>query len=362
VRWAKPSSSPRALEAEQLDLEILALVAELRHVLTSQIHRRFNPERAATTTQRRLKRLADADLLQRFQFHRRDGGGMPMCCAITDRGSRLLEAEQRASSAIGGDPPGATAPAQHERRLRQARHDVHVAGWVLAFERTLGLRCPLRGADHSVISPPLRSGPEGRPVLRPADLRLPGGRAPHDFLRTDAAGQRAEVEHFDTLRPDATVELRARRAIELIVELDDRLPAGRTAAKLERYDHFLAGWSVHAPRYAGRSALAPVVVFVCRSRMRARECARAADSVLCACRAYAGEYPFDWEYPGRTGILFTAERDVHEGSLHAYGVAPLPPEVRVAAAHGDPRAAEALPRERVILDPYDEGDAGYGPA
>jgi Replication-relaxation len=349
VRCAKPISSVRAIETEPVDLEILALVAELKHVLTSQIHRRFNAQRSATTTQRRLKRLADADLLLRFQFHRRDGGGMPMCCVITPRGIRLLEAEGQTPDAAGAELQ-ATVTALRRRGLplRAARHDVHVAGWVLGFERVLGSRCRLLGADGAVISPPLHSGPDGRPVLRPCDLRLPGGRAPHDFLRTDASGERREVEHFDTLRPDAIVELRAGGAADLIIELDDRIPRGQAAAKLERYDHFLAGWSAHTRRYGGRSAVAPRVVFVCRSRARARECARAADSVLNACRAYAGEYPFDWEYPGRTGILFAAERDVHEGSLHAYGVAALPPEVRVTAARGDPRAGEAAAQSREI--------------
>ena len=64
----------------------------MRHVLSSQIHRRFNPGRAATTTQRRLKRLSDAGLVRRFQFHRRDGGGVPMCYAITVAGLELLHA------------------------------------------------------------------------------------------------------------------------------------------------------------------------------------------------------------------------------------------------------------------------------
>jgi hypothetical protein len=70
---------------------------------------------------------------------------------------------------------------------------------------------------------------------------------------------------------------------------------------------------------------------------------------LRACRAYAGEYPFDWDYTGREKILFAAERDLHEGSLQAYGVQRLPPEVRVAASHGDARAAEAAPEPRAIL-------------
>ncbi len=60
-------------------------------------------------------------------------------------------------------------------------------------------------------------------------------------------------------------------------------------------------------------------------------------------------YPFDWEYPGRQWIVFVAERDVHEGLLRAYGVPRLPPEVRVSAAHGDPRAGEAAIERREIL-------------
>jgi hypothetical protein len=70
--------------------------------------------------------------------------------------------------------------------------------------------------------------------------------------------------------------------------------------------------------------------------------------LLKACRAYAGEYPFDWQYPGRERILFAAERDVHEGLVCAYGVPRLPPEVRVTVAHGDPRAGEATAEAREI--------------
>jgi hypothetical protein len=356
VRWSKPTPPIRRLDPDPLDLEILALVARLRHVLTSQLHRRFNPSRAATTTQRRLKRLSDAGLLQRFQFHRGDGGGVPMCCVITADGLHLLE-----EAGLATPPPEAlarndresrrtatAAAARAEGRLRQARHDVHVAGWVLALERALDGACSLQGPDESVVSPPLC---DGRQVLSPADLRLPGGRTPHDFLRSDAAGGAAEVERFETLRPDAILAARGAEIVasDVFVEFDDRVRGVSVAGKLERYDHFLAGWSVHTSRYGRRLDAVPVIVFVCRHRARARECARRADSILRACRAYAGEYPFDWDYTGREKILFAAERDVHEGSLQAYGVQRLPPEVRVAASHGDARAAEAAPEPRAIL-------------
>ena len=358
----------------------------MRHLLSSQIHRRFNPERAATTTQRRLKRLSDAGLLRRFQFHRRDGGGVPMCYAITTLGLELLHAHDRLTAVEDGDvealsgPTSSAAPVEGDRMLRGARHDVHVAGWALALEHAVnGAPLGLRGTSESVLSPPLRSTPDGRRALGPADLSLPGGRSPHEFLRTDSAGARVPVERFETVRADLTIELPGRLreriaadahaaegivtesgaeapgaaaeigALDLLVEFDDRLPTGRGAGKLERYDHLLAGWSVHTTRYGRRLGAPPAVVFVCRDRARARECARGADAVLTACRAYAGEYPADWEYPGREGILFVAERDVHEGLLRGYGVPRLPPEVRVSVAGGDPRMRETTAEPRELL-------------
>jgi hypothetical protein len=359
VRWAKTIEFPRALEPDRLDLEILALIASLGFVLTTQLHRRFNPGRAATTTQRRLKRLSDAGLVERFQFHRHDGGGIPMCYVIASAGLRALEAhgyslpQAPASARVARASRWASADS-HEDTLRQARHEVHVAGWALALVAALGSSRPmLRGAAESVLSPPTHASGDGRVTLTPSDLRLPGGRTPHQFLRADASGQRVEVERFETVRPDAIVEVAGDRpntpASDVIIEHDDRLAGGRATGKLERYDHFLAGWSIHTRRYGRRAEAVATVVFVCRDRARARACARSADALLCACRAYAGEYPHDWEYPGRERIVFAAERDVHEGLLRAFGVPRLPPTVRVSAAHGDPRAGEAAVEARLIL-------------
>jgi hypothetical protein len=356
VRWAKRPDTTMALEPDPLDLAVLELVAHFRHVLSSQLHRRLNTGRSVTTTQRRLKRLSDAGLVERFQFHRRDGGGVPMCYVITGRGTELLEAVGRVE--LAGDaaecavPATANARRAGDDRLRQARHDAHVAGWVLALlSNAPGRRFALRGPDRAAISPPTRSTPAGHVAFGPADLRLPGGRTPHDFLRKGIDGPDAEVERFESIRPDAIVEfgLGEGRALDLIVELDDRLATPRGISKLERYDHFLAGWSAHSPRYAPRREAAPLVVFICGDRARARRCAQQADGLLRACRAYAGEYPFDWEYPGRERILFVAERDMHEGLRRAYGLPRLPPSVRVTEAHGDPQAGEASVRRRELL-------------
>ncbi len=367
VRWAKPVLDPRRLSPDTLDLDVLELIASLRHLLSSQIHRHFNPKRAATTTQRRLKRLSDAALVARLQFHRRDGGGMPMCYSITPAGRRLCvehgrlagdgrwlpEDDGGAGGAAGASPqrppvaPGGPRGGD-AALLRQARHDVRAAGWALALSAALVQERDLLlvGPEASPISPPTRPAAAGRRPLQLSDLSFAGGGTPHDFLRTAPDGSREAVDRFQTIRPDVTV--RAADGRELLVELDDRLPEGPGAAKLERYDHFLAGWSTTLTRYA-RVPL-PLVVFVCRDRSRARTCARAADRVLTAARAYPGEYPAAWEYPGRGRIAFVAERDVYEGSLSAWGLAALPPEVRAKAA--GPREREppiearelALPR------------------
>lgn len=357
VRWAKRAAAAIVFEPEPLDIEVLALLASLRHLLSSQIHRRFNQGRAATTTQRRLKRLSDADLVARLQFHRRNGGGMPMCYSITQAGWKLLMARGhptagrllRAGISDGEEAPAVTL-SKHStdgQLLQQARHDIRVAGWALALEQALSERLlELRGPEESVISPRKRSKSGDGPMLAPSDLCLPGGRTPHDFMRTLNDGGRVEVERFQSIRPDAT--LLRKDGQELLVEFDDRLPEGAGAAKLERYDHFLAGWSANLTRFAhGRSEL-PTVVFVCRDRSRARECARRADKVLTASRAYAGEYPQDWEYPGRAGILFAAERDAHEAVLRGWVVPALPPKVRIAATHGDPRSRDPLVESREI--------------
>jgi len=365
VRRAKRIERPRALDLEGLDLDMLALIAAFGHVLTTQLHRHFNPTRATTTTQRRLKRLSDAGLVERFQFHRRDGGGIPMCYMIAADGLRALETHARvpavADGRAGADGArGRSSARSRESALRQASHDVHVAGWALALAAVAGQSCSaLHGPAEAVISPPSRTVGDGRMALALGDLRLPGGRTPHDFLRTDATGVRVEVERFETVRPDALVELAVAgqrpSATDLIIERDDRMASGRAVGKLERYDHFLAGWSLHTRRYGQRMDALPIVVFVCRDRVRARACASSADALLCACRAYAGEYPLDWEYPGRERIVFAAERDVHEGLLCAYGVPRLPPAVRVSAAHGDPRAGEAVAELREIVAGVGEG-------
>ncbi len=356
--FRRVAQSRRAeLVPEPLDIEILALVAELGHLLSSQIHRRFNPGRAASTTQRRLKRLADGGLVERFQFHRADGGGVPMCYAISPAGARALG---DLGHEIGSAPddqnasPGRSSAEHRDGRLRRARRELHVAAWTLALGALPGAEgSELWGPARSVLHPPRPSGPIGGP-LSPADLTLPGGRVAHDFLHRLRSGDLREAVRFESLRPDTIVGLRGAvpgRGLDILIERDDRIMADAWVSKLERYDHFLAGWSAQTSRYGANGRADALAVFICRDRPRARAAAGRADGLLRASRAYAGEYPSAWEYPGRERILFVAERDVHEGLPQGYGVPTLPPGARTMAGRGDPVAAEAQAVIRAIVLP-----------
>jgi hypothetical protein len=357
VRAARVQGSTRGLDVDAVDVEILLLVAAFEQVLSSQLHRRVHAGRSPTTTQRRLKRLADSGLLERVQFHRRDGGGVPMCCAITRAGRELIAAERRPLDAAALEPVEQPRSLVSGRTGGRARRRIHVAGWALALERAINARCALHGAGEAALSPPAHTIAGQRRPIGPRELRLPEGRVIHDFVHTHPDGERVETERFETVRPDAVV---SSAGVDVLIEFDDRLPPGRAVAKLERYDHFLGGWSLHTRRYGRRREALPLVVFVCRDRARARELARRCDTVLCACRAYPGEYPFDWDYPGRELIVFAGERDVHEGSLCAYAVPGLPPAARVLAAGGDPRAGQARAEACQLLAAAAAGTPAYG--
>ncbi|MEA2354909.1 MAG: hypothetical protein QOD61_1038, partial [Solirubrobacteraceae bacterium] len=122
VRWLPVKTGPRQPALDGFEVELLAWIAAARCALSSQAHRRLSPGRALTSTQRRLKRLADLGLLARFQLHGGDGGGVPFCCAPTRPALELLGLDVR------------RAPVVSEETLESLRADVHTVGWLLALE------------------------------------------------------------------------------------------------------------------------------------------------------------------------------------------------------------------------------------
>ena len=116
----------------------------------------------------------------------------------------------------GASRAGAGLKSDSERRLlRQARREVHVAGWALALERALVGAVPrIRGPEASVLSPPLRSTPDGRVAIGPADLRLPAdGPLTISCASTPRAGpQRSAGSTRSVPMPWSTFPARARVA------------------------------------------------------------------------------------------------------------------------------------------------------
>src|SRR4051812_15477057 len=111
----------------------------------------------------------------------------------------------------------------------------------------------------------------------------------------------------------------------------------------------LWGWYLNKARSAKSLPAPPLVIFICRDSSNAKEFCRAADPVVTAAQAYGGEYAAEWPYPARESMFFVAERDVHEGRLVGYALPPLPPDVRVEQADGDPKARGSHPRQRAVL-------------
>ncbi len=102
MRLLAVAAATGARRLESGDRELIAWLAAARCALSTQIHRRFHADRSLTATQRQLKRLADRGLLARFQLHRDDGGGIPLCCVVTERALELVGISARRAPRAGG--------------------------------------------------------------------------------------------------------------------------------------------------------------------------------------------------------------------------------------------------------------------
>jgi hypothetical protein len=198
-----------------------------------------------------------------------------------------------------------------------------VVGWLLALEARAG------DAVVEVLGP-------GRAAIvpgagDPAALELGDGLRARDFLVTRRDGTRAPVERFAALRPAAAVALRlagehAGAFSDLLIAVD----AAEPPSVLEAYDHLLSGWWRTVERYR-RAGAPPTVVMLCTDQAHALARAAQADAALTACLAEIGVAPEHWQRPGRRGIHFVAEGDLHRGELTAWTVPPLPAALRGSA-------------------------------
>ena len=211
------------LPIQRRDLAIVRDVWRYKLLATAQLHELWWPGRTQRAAQKRLTRLFQGGLLERFRPVTRRGS-YPWIYQLGPEGHRTL---QRA---------GLMAPRQrYERRdvydYTYVLHDLHLNSWVLAYRRLL------KGAlldwdGETVIDPPT--------AARNAQLRLED-----DWSAEDLIAHRPR-----TIAPDAMLEI-ARHDRDgsrlFLIEYDRTTRVDKNYEKFRRYDCFLTWWWRHSP-------------------------------------------------------------------------------------------------------------------
>jgi len=328
-------------EPTERDLEVLGALWRCRFLFTTQLWRRWWPGVSQRACQQGLQRMVAAGWARRFKFQRAERGAQQRVYCITERGFELLRGRTGLKGRFVRDDEVWRVPPTGDPR--HILRDLQVNGWVLALEALAGERAIGRwlGPGQGRLEPPRRKAHGEWVDLRPSEVVLGSSHRLQGY-----AGER-----FEPVMPNATVELRVgsgerRRRVDLLVELDRSRGLGAARDRLRAYDGLVSGWGRMLRRYRSLGT-PPLVVFVCedeRSRLRLVE---TADRVLTTRIAKAGSDEREWPYLGRRAIFFALERDVHEGSLAALALPPVPPDARRAL--GEPERCR--PRRVHIVDP-----------
>ncbi len=324
------------------ELEILSALWEHRHLLASQIHRRWWSDSSLRACQQALSRMAKAGWVKRFRFtspvpHQR------IYC-LTKDGFELAQAHT--SSRGPYIDPGATWREAPSTDPRAVLRDLHANAWVMGLQ-TMAPKAvrKWRGPAASRVAPPRTRG-RGRGEwqdVTPDQIPMGGSRRLRD----------PSLEVLQPVQPAATVEMRAGLPgdlvrFDLLVELERGKGAAYNEERPKRYDMLIAGWFRMVERYTALG-LPPVVVFVYEDEKQALAAVRTADRVVTTRVAEAGVPEAEWPCPSRRQMLWVCERDIHERRLDAWALPELPPGMRVRLEGKG--AQKCRPRRVQIVDP-----------
>jgi hypothetical protein len=322
--WDKVSLLPpdRRPEPTQRELEILASLWSHRFLFATQIWRRWWAGSSLRASQQILNRMSRCGWVRRFKFKLGERGAQQRVYCLTRAGFEL--AQERSGRRGPHIDPDAKWREPEVNDPRRVLRDLHVNGWVLALhgigpKAIVGWRGPREGR----INPPRRRERGEWLDIAPTELELGGSRRLRDY----------EASRFEPVSPDATVEVRipvgdSPLRLDLLVELDRARSAASSEERLRRYDGLISGWASLLERYRALGT-PPVVVFVCEDEQRRDKLVRIADKAVTARLAKAGADEAEWPCPGRKGMFFAVERDVHMGSLEAVQLPEHPPAVRM---------------------------------
>jgi hypothetical protein len=342
--WDKVTALPadRRHEPSKRELEILAALHSYRFLFATQLWRRWWPGSSLRAAQQGLNRMAKAGWVRRFKFQLAERGAQQRVYCLRREGFELA---QRHSGRHGAYVDPETKWREPEiADPRRVLRDLHLNGWVLAFEQVAGnALVRWRGGKDGRLEPPRRREHGVWVDLTPAKLEIEGSRRLVGFGAT----------RFEPVSPDATLEIRINVGesplrFDLLVELDRSASAAGNENRLRRYDGLISGWAARIDRYRAFGTL-PAVVFVCEDERSRDRLVRIADRTVTARHAKAGTPESEWPFPGRGAMFFALERDVHEGSLAAVQLQELPPEARVQL--GGRGSRECRPRNVQIIEP-----------
>jgi len=318
-----PDPPGQASEPRPDQLEILSALFELRFLLTSQIHRRWMPDKSLRTAQRRLDQMFRAGWVRRFKITTRKQGKTQWTYSLGERGFKLAQAHTgRRGPFID---PQLKWQQPDVRDAAFVLHDLHAAASLFALET---LAKPFarawRGSRSSLVEPPMTRERSGQWRRKTADELAPN---PGERIRD------LRLEEFAPVRPDLALELNlvaasgARRRVDLFLEQDRTRRASANVGKLEKYDAFLTAWALALDRFKLLGE-PPIVLFVCADGPKARQFADAADQAMTGRIARRGLPEFEWNHLGRKRVFFCAEPDLHAGSLRCLKLPEWPPELR----------------------------------
>jgi Replication-relaxation len=306
-----------ACAVQRRDSELLKALQRHKFLTAPQIHELFWAATGTWPAQRRLRKLFDAGLVERFRPLARRGS-YPWTYHLGAEGHRLLRD-------AGVVPAGSRYKPRRLYDFGYVLAALHLNGWVLAVRRQAGLA--FLGWDGE------------RRIDAERRRRLPG-----DDGRWRLGDDRSVRGLLDARErpvcPDAVIELARSDGVGkngFLIEWDRTVRLDRHFDKFRRYDAFLCGWWWRCPREAVDEE-PPFVVFVCQDERQRELFMRAADSELTGHHWHPSIDPEQHEYVGRRRILFALDRDAHAGSLEVWRLPKFP------AGHPsrDPRVRRVL--------------------
>jgi hypothetical protein len=344
LTWDKvtPIPADRRHEPTGRELAILAALWSYRFLFATQIRRRWWRGSSLRAAQQTLNKMAKAGWVRRFRFQLSERGAQQRVYCITRQGFEL--AQQRTGRKGPYVDPGAKWREPVVSDARRILRSLHVNGWTLGFNARIGKAFRgWRGPREAHLKPPSRRVRGQWVELTPREIVVGASHKLRDY----------EPHKFEPVSPDATVEVElemgeARLRFDLLVEVHGARSAAASEERLRRYDGLISGWSGTLDRYKTLGT-PPVVVFVCADERAAAKLVEIADRVVTARLAKPGTEQTEWPHPGRRGMFFAAEHDIHLGSLQALQVPELPPDLR-GSLHGR-RARTCHPRRVNMIEP-----------